>query len=108
MYTQIQVFGYTFRYTHLRKYVADTFSYDLNRTIDTIRPTYSFDVSCKGSVPESIIAFLDSTDFEHAIRLAISLGGDADTQACMAGAIAEAFYGGIPDAIRTETLNRLD
>ncbi len=62
---------------------------------DQIRPGYRFDVSCQGSVPESIIAFLDSSDFEDAVRKAVSLGGDSDTMACMAGAIAEAYYGGV-------------
>ena len=58
-----------------------------------------FDVTCQGSVPEAIIAFLDSTDYESAIRLGISLGGDSDTIACMAGAIAATFYNQIPDHI---------
>ncbi|MEM1358118.1 MAG: ADP-ribosylglycohydrolase family protein [Bacteroidota bacterium] len=79
----------------IRKYVTDTFSYNLRRTVDEIRPDYTFDVSCQGSVPEAIIAFLDSRDLIDAIRLAVSLGGDTDTQAAMAGSIAEAFYGGV-------------
>lgn len=80
----------------IRSYISNRFGYDLNRTIGQIRPTYQFEVSCQKSVPEAIIAFLDSNDYESAIRLAISLGGDADTQACIAGGIAEAFYG-MPD-----------
>lgn len=80
----------------IRDYVATKFQYDLSRTIEQIRPEYGFEVSCQKSVPEAIIAFLDSNDYESAIRLAISLGGDADTQACIAGGIAEAFYG-MPD-----------
>lgn len=80
----------------IKNYIANKFNYDLNRTIEQIRPTYEFEVSCQKSVPEAIIAFLDSTDYESTIRLAISLGGDADTQACIAGGIAEAFYG-MPD-----------
>ncbi|MBW1805689.1 MAG: ADP-ribosylglycohydrolase family protein [Deltaproteobacteria bacterium] len=76
-----------------------TFGYDLDRTINEIRPAYSFDVSCQGSVPESIIAFLDSDSFEDAVRNAISLGGDSDTMACIAGAVAEAHYGGVPEEI---------
>lgn len=76
----------------IKDYIETTFHYDLARTTDEIRPTYTFDVSCKGSVPEAIIAFLESTDFESAIRLAISLGGDSDTIACIAGGIAEAYY----------------
>jgi len=92
----------------IRRYLSETFGYDLDRNLDLIRPDYSFDVSCQGSVPESIISFLESVDFEDAIRNAISLGGDADTMACIAGAIAEAFYGGVPDKIAAETRARLD
>lgn len=77
-------------------YITREFGYDLTRKIEDIRPAYVFDVSCEGSVPEAIIAFLESTDFESAIRLAISIGGDSDTIACIAGAIAHAFYGKIP------------
>ncbi len=85
-----------------------TFGYDLSRTLDRIRPNYRFDVSCQGSVPEAMIAFLEATGFEDAIRNAVSLGGDTDTMACIAGAIAEAFYGGVPDAIAQQSLERLD
>lgn len=81
--------------------------YDLSRTLGDIRPGYTFDVTCQGSVPEAITAFLESDSVESAIRLAISLGGDADTQAAIAGGIAEAFYGEVPDPIRTEVLSRL-
>jgi ADP-ribosyl-[dinitrogen reductase] hydrolase len=91
----------------IKDYVQKKFDYDLNRKIDDIRKTYKFDVSCQGSVPESIIAFLESADFESAIRLAISLGGDADTLAAMAGAIAEAFYKEIPPFMLKECKNRL-
>ena len=73
--------------------------YPLERTIDEIRPTYAFDVSCAGSVPEAIQAFLEADDYEHAVRLAVSLGGDSDTQACIAGGIAEEFFGGVPEPI---------
>ncbi|GHV05323.1 hypothetical protein FACS189485_12110 [Spirochaetia bacterium] len=83
----------------IKKYIAETFGYDLDRTIDQIRPEYRFDVSCQGSVPEAIIAFLESTDYESAIRLAISLGGDSDTIACITGGIAEAFYKNVPEHI---------
>lgn len=76
----------------IKEYVEKTFNYDLNRTIDEIRPRYGFDVSCQGSVPESIIAFLEGNTFEEVIRLAVSLGGDSDTMACMAGAIAACLY----------------
>ncbi len=80
----------------MREYVSNKFQYDLYRTIEQIRPEYDFEVSCQKSVPEAIIAFLDSVDYESAVRLAVSLGGDADTQACIAGGIAEAYYG-MPD-----------
>ncbi|MDF1755423.1 MAG: ADP-ribosylglycohydrolase family protein [Verrucomicrobiales bacterium] len=83
----------------IRREIEDRFEYNLSRTLDEIRPKYGFDVSCQGSVPEAIIAFLESTDFESAIRLAISIGGDSDTIACMAGSIAQAHYGKIPAAI---------
>jgi ADP-ribosyl-[dinitrogen reductase] hydrolase len=91
----------------IKKYIESTFGYNLSRTCDEIRPHYCFDVTCQGSVPESIIAFLDSTDFESAIRLAVSLGGDADTMGAITGGIAEAFYGGVPEHIRKEVLKRL-
>ena len=80
----------------IRKQIQSKFKYDLNRTVDNIRPNYRFDVSCQRTVPEALIAFLDSTSYEDTIRNAISLGGDADTLACIAGGIAEAFYGEIP------------
>ena len=76
----------------LREYLETTFGYGLHRTIDGIRPNYTFDVSCMGSVPEAIIAYLDSHDFESTIRNAVSIGGDSDTIAAMAGAIAQAAY----------------
>ena len=77
----------------IRTYIEETFGYDLHRTCDDIRPHYQFDVSCQGSCPEAIIAFLDSSSYLSAIRLAVSLGGDSDTIACMTGGIAAAFYG---------------
>ena len=79
----------------IKDYISKEFKYDLGRTLDEIRPKYSFDATCQGSVPEAIIAFLESENFEDAVSNAVSLGGDADTQACIAGAIAEAFYGGV-------------
>lgn len=91
----------------IKDYVISKFGYDLDRTCAEIRPNYQFDVSCQGSVPEAIMAFLDSSDFESAIRLAVSLGGDSDTQGCIAGSIAEAFYGGVPEPIAAEVLKRL-
>ena len=77
----------------IRDYIEKTFGYNLHRTCDEIRPTYQFDETCQDSCPEAIIAFLDSHDYESAIRLAISLGGDSDTIACMTGGIAAAYYG---------------
>ena len=91
----------------LRAELTQRFGYDLSRTVDDIRPTYEFDVTCQGSVPEAIIAFLDSDSVESAIRLAISLGGDADTQAAVAGALAEAAYGGVPDTLWSNARPRL-
>ncbi len=91
----------------VRSRIVTDFSYDLSRTVEDIQPGYSFDVTCQGSVPEAIIAFLDSTDFESALRNAIWLGGDADTQACIAGSIAEAFYGGVPPTVEAEVRTRL-
>ena len=92
----------------LKAHIEAEYGYDLSKRLDDIRAGYAFDVSCQGSVPQSIIAFLESTDYEDAVRNAISLGGDADTMACIAGAIAEAFYGGVPDHIRVGALDRLD
>ena len=82
--------------TFIRDYISRQFGYSLNRTLDEIRPNYRFEVSCQGSVPEAIIAFLESNDFEDAIRKAISIGGDSDTIACMTGGIAHAFYKTLP------------
>ena len=91
----------------IKKFITDTFYYNLNRKIDDIRPYYKFDVSCQGSVPEAIIAFLESTNFENAIRLAVSIGGDSDTIACITGGIAEAYYKTIPDYIIENVLKVL-
>lgn len=92
----------------IKDYITSNFCYNLDRTCDEIRPTYKFNESCQGTVPEAIVAFLESTDFESAIRLAISLGGDSDTLACITGGIAQAFYKKIPSWIAEETLARLD
>lgn len=81
-------------------------NYDLNRTCDEIRPTYHHVETCQETVPEAIIAFLESVSFEDALRNAVSLGGDSDTLACITGGIAEAFYG-MPQELRDETLKRL-
>jgi ADP-ribosylglycohydrolase len=91
----------------IRAYITQTFGYDLSRTCDQIRPTYQFNETCQETVPEAIIAFLESTDFENAIRLAISLGGDSDTLACITGGIADAFYGGVPTWMADHALEML-
>jgi ADP-ribosylglycohydrolase len=88
-------------------YVERTFGYDLGRTVDAIRRRYAFDVTCQRTVPEALIAFLESEGYEDAIRKAISLGGDSDTLACIAGGVAGAYYG-VPDDIRAEAWVRLD
>ncbi len=86
----------------IRDEISNRFNYELSRTLDEIRPNYVFNESCQGTVPEAISAFLESEDFEDAIRKAISLGGDSDTLACITGGIAEAFYGGVPEKIAAE------
>jgi hypothetical protein len=103
----------------IKEYIESKYGYNLSRTCDEIRPSYRFNESCAGTVPEAIIAFLESSDFETAIRLAVSLGGDTDTLACITGGIAEAFYGmtnSIPETTISEynliyfeeqTINRL-
>lgn len=91
----------------IKDLISSEYGYDLDRTLAEIRPEYKFDVSCQGSVPESIIAFLESENVEEAIRNAVSLGGDADTMACIAGAIAQAYYKEIPAAIAMQTRDRL-
>ena len=91
----------------IRKEIEGRFGYDLGRRLREIRPSYSFDETCQGSVPEAIISFLESVSWEDAVRNAVSLGGDADTLACIAGGIAEAFYGPLPDAVVREVRSRL-
>lgn len=91
----------------IRQEIEARFGYNLRRSLDEIRPNYQWDSTCPGSVPESIIAFLESTDFESAVRNAILLGGDADTMAAIAGSIAEAYYGGVPSKIESEIRQRL-
>jgi ADP-ribosylglycohydrolase len=92
----------------IKNYVERAFGYELNTPLDEIRPTYEFQVSCQKSVPQAIRAFLESDNFEDAVRKAISLGGDSDTLACMAGGIAQAFFGGVPDAITNRVYELLD
>jgi ADP-ribosylglycohydrolase len=92
----------------LQKFIEDNFGYNLKCSLDFIRPNYTFDVTCQGTVPAAILCFLESTDFEDAIRNAVSLGGDSDTLACITGAIAEAYYSEIPQSIHQEVMSRLD
>jgi len=92
----------------IRKYVGDTFGYNLHQTLDKIRPHYGFNETCQGSVPQAIIAFLESTDYEDAIREAVSLGEDSDTPACMTGGIAQAYYREIPEKIVKKVRELLD
>lgn len=87
--------------------IALRFGYNLDFTLDSIRPHYEFNATCQGSVPEAIVAFLESEDYEDAVRLAISIGGDSDTIACIAGGIAAAYYKRIPENIIDQVLNRL-
>jgi ADP-ribosylglycohydrolase len=91
----------------IRREIAIRIGYDLDRSVTGIRPAYTFDVAAERSVPEALICFLDAPDFEGAVRNAVSLGGDADTMACIAGAIAEAHWGEVPEPIALEVRNRL-
>ena len=90
----------------IKNYIVKEFGYDLSRTCDQIRPKYYHVESCQGTVPEAITAFLEGTDFEDVIRTAVSLGGDCDTLTCIAGSIAEAFYG-VPELLKDECRSRL-
>lgn len=92
----------------IRDHIEKRFGYNLGESVEEIRAYYQFDVSCQGSVPQAIIAFLDSTDFEDAIRKAVSLGGDSDTIACITGGIAQAYYRGVPEPIKKKVLDMLD
>ena len=92
----------------VREFIADRFDYDLERTVEEIRPTYTFSSWAATSVPEAIVAFLDSSDFEDCIRLAISLGGDSDTIAAIAGSIAQAYYREIPPRLAQGARQVLD
>ena len=90
----------------IRKFVEDVFGYDLSRTCDEIRPEYRHVESCQGTVPEAVTAFLEGNDFEDVIRTAVSLGGDCDTLTCIAGSMAEAFYG-VPEELKEECRKRI-
>lgn len=91
----------------IREYIETTFGYDLSRKLSDIRPSYDYDSSCKGSVPESIICFLEAADYEDTVRNAVSLGGDTDTMAAIAGSIAEAYWG-MPEDIIAKAKGYLD
>jgi len=90
----------------IRQEIVSRFGYNLDKTIDEIRPDYQFDETCQKTVPPAIVAFLESDDFEDAIRKAISLGGDADTLAAITGSIAEAHYGDVPEEIAIQVKQR--
>ena len=91
---------------YIRQYIENEFGYALNRTCDEIRPDYHHVESCMETVPEAITAFLEGNSFEDVIRTAVSLGGDCDTLTCIAGSIAEAFYG-VSDDLKEECMSRL-
>lgn len=91
----------------VKEHIEKEYGYDLSKTLDEIRPTYRFNETCQDTVPQAIVAFLESTDFEDAIRNAISLGGDSDTLAAITGSIAEAAYG-IPEWIKDKAYSYLD
>jgi len=90
----------------IKAYIESEFHYDLDRTLEEIRPGYGMDATCQKSVPESIICFLEGTDYEDTVRNAVSLGGDTDTMACIAGGIAEAYWG-MSDELVSECRKRL-
>jgi ADP-ribosylglycohydrolase len=92
----------------IKDFIERNFGYNLHQTLEEIRPHYYFDETCQGSVPQAIIAFLESDNYEDAVRKAISLGGDSDTIACMTGGIAQAYYQTIPAYIIKEVKKRLD
>ncbi|RMH08045.1 MAG: ADP-ribosylglycohydrolase family protein [Nitrospirae bacterium] len=92
----------------IRQRLESQFGYDLSTPLDQIRPVYRFNETCQGTVPQALRAFLESVSYEDAIRNAISLGGDADTLACITGGVAEAYYGGVPQDIATRAMSFLD
>jgi len=91
----------------IRREISSKFGYELSRTVEEIRPFYRFDLSCQGTVPEAIICALESENYEDAVRKAVSLGGDSDTLACIAGGIAEALHGGVPKEIEEKVREKL-
>jgi ADP-ribosylglycohydrolase len=92
----------------IQAYIEATFCYNLDASLDSIREGYRHDVTCPGSVPQALRAFLESDSLEDAVRKAISIGGDSDTIACIAGSVAHAFYGTVPDHIRQGVFLILD
>lgn len=92
----------------IRRTIESRFEYDLSAGLDQIRPTYDFDETCQGTVPQALASFFESSSFEDALRNAISLGGDADTLACIVGGIAEAYYGGTPQDLAKPVIAMLD
>ena len=92
----------------IKKTMEKLFDYNLGRSLDEIRPSYRFTEACHETVPQALTAFLEAENYEDAIRNAISLGGDADTLACIAGGVAEAFFGGVPPEIGQQAMRRLD
>ncbi len=92
----------------IRQYIINTFAYNLKRSVAGVRLNYRFDVSCQGSVPEAILCFLEADSYEESVRKAVSLGGDADTQGCIAGSIAEAYFGGVPSDVAAKVYELLD
>jgi ADP-ribosylglycohydrolase len=92
---------------YIREYIATEFEYNLDRSCDEIRETYHFEDSCQETVPQALIAFLESKDYEDAIRLTISLGGDADTMGAITGAVAAAYYNEIPNYLYDFTMSKV-
>jgi ADP-ribosylglycohydrolase len=92
----------------IRHTIESQFGYDLGARLDQIRPAYGFDETCQGTVPQALVSFFESTSFEDALRNAISLGGDADTLACIVGGVAEAYYGGTPQELARPVIAMLD
>jgi len=92
----------------IRDFLERRFGYDLSGSLEVIRPGYEFDETCQGTVPAAMMAFFESTDYEDAVRKAVSLGGDADTLGCITGAVAEAHFGGVPPHIAKQALEALD
>ncbi len=92
---------------YIRDFISNNFTYEIDIPYKELKKSYTYDLSCRGTVPGALISFLESEDYEDAVRKALSLGGDADTLCCITGGIAEYFYGGIPDYIKEKTLKIL-